>query len=333
MHFNLKTFVKVVFFLSLGVFFIWIFLRGLTAEQKNEIIQHFKEADYRWILLSVLIGLVSHISRTVRWQMLLEPLGKKPRFINAFMALIIAYFANLAVPRLGEVARCSILQRYEKIPFEKSFGTVVTERALDLLVFFVSFILAIIWHRDKFSLIKETSVFQNLIEKYHAFMQTGLTQWVVILLLVLAAFLLFRFRKRFARFAFVRKILDVVEGLLEGIKSLGKVKSPFWFVIHTLFIWAMYWLMTWVVFFSLPGTAHLDLSVALLVLVFGTIGIILVQGGIGIYPLLVTEVLMMFGVSKTTGYAMGWLLWTGQTLMIIVAGTIAMVLLPLINKK
>ena len=118
MKFNIKTFLKISFFLSLGVFFIWIFLDGLTDEQKEDIYYTFIGADYWWVLLSIVFGLLSHASRTIRWQMLLEPMGKTPRFANTFLALIIAYLANLAVPRLGEVSRCGILQRYEKIPLK-----------------------------------------------------------------------------------------------------------------------------------------------------------------------------------------------------------------------
>ncbi len=333
MKFNLKTFLKISFFLALGIFFIWIFLDGLTEEQKKEIYQTFLGADYWWVLLSVVFGLLSHASRTIRWQMLLEPMGNRPRFANTFLALIIAYFANLAVPRLGEVSRCGILQRYEKIPFQKSFGTVVTERAIDLLTFFITFVIAILWQWDKFSLIKETSVFQKFSEKYNELAQTGWIQWLILSLLLLFVLLLYYFRKKFQHISLIQKFRKLIEGFVEGLKSLGKIRKPFWFVFHTVFIWVMYWIMTWVVFFSLPETTGLGLDVGLIVLAFGTIGIILVQGGIGIYPLLVAEVLSIFGIAKTTGYAMGWLLWTGQTMMILVAGSIALIVLPLINRK
>ncbi len=333
MKITFKSILKIVFFLGLGIFFIWIFLKGLTDDQKQEIFRTFLGARYRWIFLSVLFGLLSHASRTIRWMMLLEPMGKKPRFINTFLALMIAYFANLAVPRLGEISRCGILQRYEKIPFQKSFGTVVTERALDLITFFITFLISILWQWKKFSLIKETTVFQQFIARYHSLTQSGWVQWLLLLLIAGGIVLLYRIRKKWQKFSLFQKILNVVEGFVEGLKSLAKIKRPVWFVFHTLFIWTMYWMMTWVVFFSLPETSHLGLDAGLLVLAFGTIGIILVQGGIGIYPLLVAEILTIFGIAKTTGYAMGWLLWSGQTLMIIAAGTIALILLPVFNRK
>ncbi len=333
MKITFKSILKIAFFLGLGVFFIWIFFRGLTAAQKQEIYQTFLGAHYRWIFLSVFFGLLSHASRTIRWIMLLEPMGKRPRFFNTFLALMIAYFANLAVPRLGEISRCGILQRYEKIPFQKSFGTVVTERALDLLTFFIIFFISILWQWKRFALIKKTMVFQQFIAKYHSLTQSGWLQWVLLLLLVGIIIFLYRIRKRWQKFSLYQKILNVVEGFVEGLKSLAKIKRPVWFIFHTIFIWTMYWMMTWVVFLSLPETARLGVDVGLLVLAFGTIGIILVQGGIGIYPLLVAEILMIFGIPKTTGYAMGWLLWSGQTLMIIAAGITALILLPVLNPK
>ncbi len=119
----------------------------------------------------------------------------------------------------------------------------------------------------------------------------------------------------------------------EGIKSLVKIKKPLWFIFHTVFIWVAYLFMSWLVFFSIPETQNLGLDVGLAVLVFGSIGIIVIQGGIGIYPWIVAEILVIFSIPETKGYTMGWLLWTGQTLMIIVAGIISMILLPLINNK
>jgi uncharacterized protein (TIRG00374 family) len=333
LKFTLKSFIKISFFLALGLFFIWIFLRGLTDEQKQEIYQIFLGANYRWIFLSMVFGLLSHASRTQRWLMLLEPMGNKPRFVNTFFALIIAYFANLAVPRLGEISRCGILQRYEKIPFQKSFGTVVTERALDLTTFLITFVIAILWQWKNFALIKETSVFQKFAEKYQMIMESGRLQWAIVLMLLIFMIVLYKYRNKFTHLSLYQKIKSIVEGFVEGLKSLTKVKHPLWFILHTIFIWTMYWIMTWVVFFSLPETSHLGMDVGLLVLAFGTIGIILVQGGIGIYPLLVAEVLIIFGIAKTTGYAMGWLLWSGQTLMIITAGIISMILLPIYNRE
>lgn len=261
----------------------------------------------------------------------MEPLGYKPKIKNAFLALLIGYFANLALPRLGEITRCGILSRYEKIPMQKSFGTVVTERALDLIVLGLAFLLNFFIHFNKLSIFKETAFYKNVEEKYQNLENPNYIYYILLAIAILVVVVFYRFRHKISHFFLYQKIKQIVFGFFEGLKSLIKIKKPFWFIFHTLFIWIMYLMMTWVVFFALTETSHLGLDVGLAVLVFGSIGIVLVQGGIGIYPWIVAEILAVFAIPITTGYAMGWLLWTGQTIMIIIAGIISLVILPIVN--
>jgi uncharacterized protein (TIRG00374 family) len=275
---------------------------------------------------------LSHVSRTARWIILMEPMGYKPRFKNAFLALLIGYFANLALPRLGEITRCGILNRYEKIPIQKSFGTVVTERALDLILLGLAFLLNFFIHLDKLAVFKETEFYKNVSERYNSIENPSYVFYVAIFTAFLIGIILYKTRKRISHFFIYQKIKKVILGFIEGLKSLIKIRKPIAFIVHSFFIWIMYLLMTWVVFFALRETSHLGLDVGLAVLVFGSIGIVLVQGGIGIYPWIVAEILAVFAIPLTTGYAMGWLLWTGQTIMVILAGIISLVLLPIVNK-
>lgn len=136
---NIKTILKFLLFLSIGILFIWLSLKDLTRQQINEIIYSFRIADYKWLFLSFCISIFAHIVRALRWRMLLEPLGYYPRLVNVLSSVFIGYFANLALPRLGEVTRCGTLAKYEKISFTKSFGTVITERAFDIIIFFILF--------------------------------------------------------------------------------------------------------------------------------------------------------------------------------------------------
>jgi len=322
---------KIVFFLALGAFFIWLFMHNLTQEEKKEIYTSFIGANYWWIGLSLIFGILSHVSRSVRWQILLEPMGYNPGIKNAFFAVMIGYFANLALPRLGEVTRCGILSKYEKIPFQKSFGTVVTERGLDLISLVLAFLINFFIHIDKLSLFKETEFFKNVNTKYNQIENPGYMYIITGLFIVAIAVLLYKSRHRISHTKFYKKLKEIINGFWEGIKSLTKIKKPFWFIFHSIFIWIMYLLMTWVVFNSLPETRDLGLDAGLAVLVFASLGIIVVQGGIGIYPWIVAEILALFYIPETKGYAMGWLLWTGQTLMVIIAGILSMTLLPIIN--
>ncbi|MCD4737127.1 MAG: flippase-like domain-containing protein, partial [Bacteroidales bacterium] len=257
----------------------------------------------------------------------------KPRFWNTCFAVMIGYLANLALPRLGEVSRCGVLARYEKIPIQKSFGTVVTERGLDMVTFLLAFLINFIIHLNKNGLFKKTSVYQTAYEKYQQIENPDVIFYVAAGFIVLVLVLFYKMRNKISHTWLYIKIREIVLGFFEGLKSLIKIQKPFWFIFHSLLIWLLYLLMTWVVFHSLPETNHLGLDVGLSILVFGSIGIMVIQGGIGIYPWIVAETLGVFGILYTTGYAMGWLLWSGQTLMIIGSGIAALIVLPIINNK
>ena len=331
---KLFTALRIMFFLGIGCFFIWIFLRNLTPSQKIDILVSLKKANYWWIILAIFLGIISHLSRTLRWKMLLEPIGYKPKTRNVFFAVFIGYIANLALPRLGEVSRCGVLTRYEKIPFTKSFGTVITERAIDMFVFVIMFFINIFVQRDILYGYIEQKVYQPLTAKFSPGIDfEGAITRISIITLAVILVLFFVFRRAILLSKPYQKITSFIKGFWQGILSVTKLKHPWLFAFHSLFIWFMYLMMSWVVFLSLPGTRDLGLDAGLTVLLFGTIGIIIVQGGIGIYPAIVAETLLVYDIPKTTGYAMGWLIWSAQTLMMIFAGSISLILLPIFNKK
>ncbi|MCU0371149.1 MAG: flippase-like domain-containing protein [Bacteroidales bacterium] len=324
---------KLAFFLGLGLFFIWLFVRNLTPEETKEIFDSFRQANYSWILLSLVIGIISHVSRSIRWKILMEPMGYNPRFKNVFFAVFIGYFANLALPRLGEVSRCGVLAKYEKIPFQKAFGTVVTERAIDLITFVLLFFLNLALQFRKVSGYISEKIVQPLSEKFSSTGNSHYLLYIAIAGLVIFLVILWFLRKNFSHTLLYRKIKEIILGFIEGIRSLTKIKRPGWFLFHSIFIWVLYYIMTYVVFSCLPETRGLPLTAGFAVFIFATIGVMIVQGGIGIYPAIVAEALVLYNIPETRGYAMGWLLWSGQTTMIVLAGIISMILLPLANKK
>lgn len=329
---NLITALKLLIFLAIGFFFVWLFIKDLTPEQKKQILDSFSIANYWWLFLSFFIGLLSHVFRTLRWEMLLHTIGYNPRFKNTFLSLMIGYFANLAIPRLGEVSRCTILTKYEKIPFEKSFGTVIAERAFDILTFFVLFFVNLLIQYDKISGYVYDKVYEPLADKF-AFIGKGYILYGFITAIVLGIILIFIFHKRLLKFNFYQKIIKILKGFWDGLRSLGKVKNPLKFLIYTVLIWTMYYLMSYVCFFSLVNTSNPGLDAVLSVLVMGTIGIMVVQGGIGIYPVIVAETLTLYGITNIVGFALGWLIWGAQTFIIILAGVVSLILLPVLNNK
>jgi glycosyltransferase 2 family protein len=325
--------IRFTLFFCLGVFFIWLFLRNLSPEQKSEILQSFGEANYWWIGLSVGLGVFAHYLRALRWKMMITPLGYTPGNRNTFFAVMIGYLANLALPRLGEVSRCTILNRYEQVPFNKSFGTVITERALDLFIFLLLFILNLVLQFGKLSEYINEKIYKPIETKLHLSMNiSGSLSILVLSAIILLVLFFFLMRKRIASNRYYQKVSSLFTGFLEGIKSLIRIKRIGLFVLYTIAIWCLYLLMAYIIFFSFPESSHLGMDAGLAILVFGTIGIMIVQGGIGIYPAIVAETLFLYAVEPTKGYALGWLIWSSQTITVILLGVLSLILLPILTK-
>jgi uncharacterized protein (TIRG00374 family) len=321
-------------FLGIGIFFIWIFLRNLSPEQKKEIVQSMGDANYWWIALAIPLGLLSHYVRAIRWKMLIETMGYKPRNSNMFFAVMTGYIANLALPRLGEVSRCTVLTNYENVPFNKAFGTVITERALDMMVFIVLFFINLALQFERLSGYINERIYLPLQAKLHqSYNLSGTLLIIAIAFSVIFGSIFLIFRKQIIANKFFIKIKEMVMGFVEGMKSLLKVSNLWLFAFYSLSIWALYLLMAYIVFFSMPGSSGLGIGAGFAVLVFGSVGFMVVQGGIGIYPAIVAETLVLYGVASAQGYALGWLIWTSQNLTIVLAGILSLILLPLLNNR
>jgi uncharacterized protein (TIRG00374 family) len=254
-------------------------------------------------------------------------MGYHPSLKNTFFAVMVGYFANMAFPRLGEVTRCGILARYEKIPFNKSFGTVITERAIDMIIFLALFFLMIFSQAGFISEYLDLKIYPKLVAKF------GELHYSRILFLTLGAIglifvvFLFIYRHRIRSFSLYQKVSHVVLGFWEGLKSLSQMKNPWLFTFYSLAIWALYYLMLYVIFFCFAETAGLGLGAGLSALVLGSVGIMVTPGGIGLYPAIIQETLVLYGSTKPVGLALGWIAWSAQTAMITLVGCISLLLL------
>jgi glycosyltransferase 2 family protein len=330
---KLFTFIKFIFFFALGILIIWLSLRNLTPIEKNEIIKSFKTANYYWVIIVIFLGICSHLIRTLRWILFFEPMGYKPSLKNTFYAVMVGYFANLGLPRLGEVTRCGILAKYEKIPFNKSFGTVITERALDMIIFLLLFFLMILTQLGTIHTYLDKNIYPKLQGKITNPFQNptviwGLTGFIIILIVFFLVF-----GRKIANSGFFGKVKKIVFGFWEGLKSLGQIRKPLLFIFYSAAIWFLYFLMLYLCFFCFPQTSELSWGTGLSALVLGSVGIMITPGGIGLYPAIIQETLMLYGITNTTGLALGWISWTAQTVMIIVVGGISLLLLSFNNKK
>jgi uncharacterized protein (TIRG00374 family) len=320
--------VKFVFFVGLGIFFIYWFLSKLTADEKAQIWQAFDNVNYFWVAVVFVTGVISHVVRALRWRLLFEPLDYKPRVSTTFGAVMIAYLANLAVPRLGEVLRCGVLNQYEKIPIQTSLGTVVTERIIDLIGFALTVLLGLVL---EFNLLKDY-LYDALSQKM-AVPSLATLALVGVLGLVLCIVLYRIFRKKLMQIPLFLKVKTTIIDFWQGIKSILYLRRPWLFVIYSLLIYFLYFLGGYIAFKVLPETMHLTLVSALMVYIFGSVGMMVTPGGIGLYPALIAETLAIYKIAKPIGYALGWISWGVQQIVTLVFGMGYLIALPLMKKK
>jgi len=321
---------KVIIPLGIGVYVGWYQFSKLDSQQLESIMSSFRSANYWWVLFSLVLGFLSHWSRAYRWRYLLQPLGISTRFINSLFSVFSGYVANIVLPRFGEVWRCVLVARYEKVSFEKLFGSVVAERIADVIV--VSGVMALTVALQ-FALLGD-KIDELVGDKFTTDSIAGMAVklgFVVIIGLVVA-FYGWRLMKRSGHPLFV-KIRGVIFGLAEGVTSILRMEHKWSFVIHTIFIWVMYLAMFYLPFLALPETANVPLGGVLAAFVMGSLSIALVQGGIGVYPIAVAQTLGLYGVPYESGLALGWIVWSAQTGMIVFFGVGSLVLMPLLNAK
>lgn len=300
----LKPAIRIIIFFALGVGFIWWFISKLSSSELEQLFLSFTNANYFWFAVAVLINILSHYIRAIRWRQLLSPLGYKPKLTPVFLSVMCGYLANLAVPRLGEVARCGLLRTNQKIPFEKAAGTVIIERAVDTILFALILFFAFVFQFDLF----KDYIYDNFRDKINF---DSLKTFAIYFIIgfSLFVFLILLLRKKISHTKIFIKIKDIILGLLQGMKSILKLENPLLFIFNSLLIWALWILGTYIIFLCLPETMLLSFKIAIIITVFGAIGPIITPGGIGIFPAIIAESLAIYGILKPIGYASGWLMW------------------------
>jgi len=317
---SLKKFLKIFVPIAFGLFLVWYSYNATSPEERRQIIHYISNASPFWVTVSIVLGILSHVSRAIRWNYLLEPMGYRPKIINNIFIVLISYFANLGIPRSGEILRATALTTYEKVPFEKGFGTIVTERVLDLLMLLLIIMVTLVLQTDIIlAFLEEKGI--NLVGAF-GLLFAG----------IVGLFLATSIIKK-SKSALAQKLKAFLNGLLDGVLSVFKMKRKWPFILHTLFIWAAYVGMFWVIKHTVAETASLSLSELLVAFVGGAFAMSTTNGGIGLYPIAVSAALGIFGISSVSGDAFGWIMWIAQTLMVVVFGTISFIVLPLLNRN
>tara|TARA_B100001093_G_C26860639_1_gene1030102 strand:- start:45710 stop:46732 length:1023 start_codon:yes stop_codon:yes gene_type:complete len=303
-----------------------------------ELVNKLKTVEFNWIVLSMIFGACAYVSRGLRWKIMLEAINYKTSNINNIAAVSIGYFTNLFVPRAGEITRCTALNQKEKIPLNKLFGTIIVERLIDfmVLIFLLLFTLII-----KYKIIND---FYLAIKNQNSEIKSQKNILLVVATFILLILFVFLFKKKIKKLSFYNKIKQFLDGLKEGFKSVGNIKNKTLFWIHTLIIWLMYFLMTYVCFFSMNETNHLSLIDGVFILVLGGIGMVIpTPGGIGSYHAIVMIGLAVLGIgyisfgSENTAANPALIFPTivhiAQTLVAIIMGVISLLILFIFNKK
>ncbi|MEQ1745509.1 MAG: lysylphosphatidylglycerol synthase transmembrane domain-containing protein [Saprospiraceae bacterium] len=344
---KLKSALRFLFFLGLGATILGLVFRsqntafqeqcrldGVPADQcslLDKLLHDFSTVNLGWMVLVVAAFTVSNMLRAWRWQMLLEPMGYRPRFVNSFLTILLGYFANLGFPRMGEVVRAGALARYERIPMERVMGTLVVDRLMDFVCLGLVVALAFLFEADTlWAFIQNNrsdggggSIWKN------SFVLGGAV------VLVLGAASVWFLRKKIAALPFFVKIANLIEGFGDGLRSVFRLRNASLFVAYSMGIWLMFYLQCWLNLKAFPPTAHLDASAALMVFVFGTLGFVIpAPGGMGSFHALAIAGLALYGISGSDAFSYANIAFFAiQIFYNVVAGLLSLLLLPLLNKK
>jgi len=342
---KLVNFLKFLVFLGIGAGILYMVYRSQSAAFQEDcalrgvpdsecslldkVINDFRGANYFWILFTLLAFTVSNISRAIRWNMLLRPLGYRPRLINGLLSIFLGYFANLGLPRMGEVVRAGTMAQYEGIAVEKVMGTIVIDRIVDVISILLVTALAVTLEFD--TIARFAGEYIDLGARFNG----GRLLWYAAGIGLAGAGLVWLFRERLIRSRLFAKLKVIAIGFKDGLFSIGQLDRPWLFLLHSINIWLMYFLMTYCCFFAFEPTAHLSPLVGLVVFVFGGWGIVIPSpGGMGTYHFLVQTALQMYGVSGEDAFS-----WANIAFFSInigcnvLLGIVALIALPLVNRR
>ncbi|MDO5656492.1 MAG: lysylphosphatidylglycerol synthase transmembrane domain-containing protein [Flavobacteriaceae bacterium] len=312
-----KTGVTVLVSILLAVALIWWAMRGLDLEKTRASLQ---EANYLWIAISVILGIAAYYLRSERWRLLLDAMDHPTKSSHAFYAICMNYFWNLLIPRSGEIARCTTLYTLNKTPVEKSFGTVISERVIDLICLVIIALLAVLFN---FNLILQLF---GKVMSVRSEQEEGNYFFVVIigaLLIFLAGCILFW--KKLKNLSFFPRIKQFLYGIRQGLISIFRLKKSGLFIFYTFLIWVFYFFMTYVIIFALPETAHLTLSEGLYLLLVGSIGMVIpASGGIGAFHSAMRLGFEVLGLGGDVGVNFAFLVHTPHALIALVLGLICL---------
>ena len=314
---KITPYIKILLPISIGVFCIYFSFRNINF---SDFTKYFYQINYSWVFLGIILGALSHLSRSYRWKFLIEPLGYKLGLANSILAVFSAYLINYTIPRAGDIARATMISKYEKIPLDKTIGTIVAERAIDVVCILIIIGIGLIIE------------FQKISDKLISLIEGQELSTILIYVTTISIFviILFLFLKKSKYYS---SILNFLSGITQGLTVVFRMEKRNSFIFHSIFIWLMYLLMFWVTSMAFIELHDFSFYQFMISFTLAALSIMLSNGGIGIYPLAVEESLGWYGVQSTTGLAFGWVSWLSQTMMVVIFGGLSLFILPFINRK
>ena len=318
---TLLNILKIIIPLGIGVYLTWFFISNMSNEELVSLKEAFVKADYIYLFYGLIIMLLSHMSRAYRWKYMLEPLGHKPNFWKMYHSVMIGYLLNLTIPRSGEVARAGYYAKFQKnAKFDKVFGTIIVERIIDVVM--LGLVLGITLYLQK-----DLAAFNDI--RNSGKTDASLSVWIYF---VVAGIVLVGTIAILKIPVLKEKVIGLIKGVLEGVKTIFKLKQRTAYIGHTLFIWGCYVGMIWVCSFALPETANLSMNAVFAAFVVGAVAISASPGGLGLYPFMVATLLgELYAIENAGSFSM--LAWSALTLFTILAGLVSLFVLPFTNKK
>lgn len=322
-----STILQLIIFLGLGIgLIIWRF-DAMSKAEKLEMFEAFKHVRYIWAFPILIIGFFSHFFRALRWKLLLRPLDIFPKTANVTFAVLIGYLVNTLVPRMGEVAKCTVLAKYEKMPADKMVGTIIAERAFDLVCLILILLTTLFLQYDIIS------PFANSLYEKLFLDDQGQFIWFRIIIAILIFIAGIAVLIKLTKSKKESKIGKIIGNIIEGLKAIGKMKQKFLFFIYTLLIWGLYTSMVIIGFWAMPELENTPIIASLAVITFGSVGMIATPGGIGAYPVIVAQVLLLYNINVGFGTAYGWVSWAATTAVVLILGIFSLILLPIYNRN
>jgi glycosyltransferase 2 family protein len=328
---KLKNIIQYIFFLGLGVFLAWWSIKDLTVAEKADIKNSLKSLNYGLVPPVLALLWLSHLVRGLRWKLLIDSLGYNVKWKNTFFCVLIGYFTNQALPRMGEVVKCTVLSRHENVPIDKLIGTVILERIIDAICLLVVFGLTLLIQPHLYSQIidalftkPKTNSSSNNIGQY---------VFYIVLTAALIFFVGWMIVKKKTMADLLQMIKKAGRSIWQGVSAVKHLKKKGQFIFYTAIIWTVYLLGGYIGFLAFQETKQYGIPEAFTVLSTGSIGMIATPGGIGAYPIMVQQGMMLYGLASAIALAYGWALWLAQVAAISIGGIFSFVAIPLFNKK